>query len=129
MTTTIDRQFVDTDNEAGPASPGDLDLRALVTFRRDHEGDAKQRQVMVRVDDAPDVSLMYGDRITVEVPPGSHVLKANNTLFWKRVPFAIEAGEHLEFVLVNRPGRLTLGFLALIGVAPLYLDIEQRSVR
>jgi len=65
----------------------------------------------------------------VQVTAGSHVLRANNTLFWKRVPFTIEPGEHLEFSLINRAGRLTLGFLAVMGVAPLYLDIERRSVR
>lgn len=105
------------------------DMRALVTIARDHAKDAQQRQVIARVDDAPSATLMYGDRITVEVAPGSHVLRANNTLFWKRKPFTIEAGEHLEFVLVNRAGRLTLGLLAVMGVAPLYLDIERRSLQ
>jgi hypothetical protein len=100
-----------------------------VTFRRDAENDAKQRQIIVRIDDAPASTLMFGETVTVELPPGSHVLRANNTLFWKRESFSIEPGEHLEFVLVNRAGRLTLGFLALIGVAPLYLDVMRRSVR
>jgi hypothetical protein len=104
-------------------------LRSFVTFRRDAENDAKQRQIIVRIDDAPASTLMFGETVTVEVPPGSHVLRANNTLFWKRESFSIEPGEHLEFALVNRAGRLTLGFLALIGVAPLYLDVMRRSVR
>lgn len=107
----------------------ELDLRPLVTISREHAQDAQQRQVLVRIDDGGTSTLMFGDRITVEVTPGSHVLRANNTLFWKRVPFTIEPGEHLEFTLINRAGRLTLGFLAVIGVAPLYLDIERRSVR
>lgn len=126
---TIEQQPPDTDKDAGLGAQDDLDIRAFVTFRRDHEADAKQRQVMVSVDGQPATTLMYGDRVTIEVPPGHHLLRANNTLFWKRVPFSIEPGEHLEFVLINRAGRLTLGFLALIGVAPLYLDIERRSVR
>jgi hypothetical protein len=106
-----------------------FDLRALVTISRDHGDDSQQRQVIVRIDGGPSSTLMYGDRVTVEVTPGHHLLRANNTLFWKRVAFAIEPGEHLEFAMINRSGRLTLGLLALIGVAPLYLDIERRSVR
>jgi hypothetical protein len=70
---------------------------------------------------------MFGEAFTLEVPPGQHVLKANNTLFWKRLPFTLEPGEHLEFVAINHPGRLALGFLTLMGVAPLYLKIETRS--
>jgi hypothetical protein len=119
----------DVDTSAGVPSSEDLDLRAFVTLRRDHPNDAQQRQVIVRVDDGPTATLMFGDRLTVEVQPGRHVLRANNTLFWKRASFSIEAGEHIEFVLVNRAGRLMLGLLATIGVAPLYLDIERRSVR
>jgi hypothetical protein len=107
----------------------DLDLRSLVTLAREHAEDSQQRQVLVRMDAGPTSALLFGDRITVEVTPGSHVLRANNTLFWKRVPFTIEPGEHLEFTMINRAGRLTLGFLAVMGVAPLYLEIERRSVR
>jgi hypothetical protein len=105
------------------------DLRALVTVSREHAADAQQRQVLVRIDENPSSTLLYGDRITVEVTPGAHLFRANNTLFWKRVPFTIEAGEHLEFIVVNRAGRLSLGFLAVMGVAPMYLDIERRSVQ
>lgn len=107
----------------------DRELTCWVTVAREHQADAQQRQVLVHIDDGPRSTLLYGDRITVEVTPGAHVLRANNTLFWKRVPFTIEAGEHLEFTVVNRTGRLTLGFLAVMGVAPLYLDIERRGVR
>lgn len=111
-----------------PASD-DGDLRAFVTFSRDHPEDAQQRQVSARVDDSPSSTLMFGDRVTIEVTPGQHTVRANNTLFWKRATFSIEPGEHLEFVLINRPGRMTLGLLAVLGVAPLYLDIVRRSVR
>lgn len=107
----------------------DLDLRAIVTISRDHASDAQQRQVLVRIDSGPTSTLMYGERVTVEVTPGHHLLRANNTLFWKRVSFTIEAGEHIEFTMINRAGRFTLGLLALVGAAPLYLDIERRSVR
>jgi hypothetical protein len=108
--------------------PETNDLRTFVTISRQHDDDVRQRQVIVRIDGGPTATLMFGQTVTFEVKPGLHVLRANNTLFWKKVRFAVEPGEHLEFVLVNRAGRLTIGFLALMGVAPLYLTIERRSL-
>jgi hypothetical protein len=46
-------------------------------------------------------------------------------LIWKRVPFTAAPGEHVRFGVANRASRLTLGFLSLMGVAPLYLTIER----
>jgi hypothetical protein len=100
---------------------------ARVTLARRDARDSQQRQVEVRLDDGAATTLLYGDTTTIEVKPGRHVLKANNTLVWKRMPFVIGHGEHIEFQLINRPGRLTLGFLALLGVAPLFLTIERRD--
>ena len=99
-----------------------------MTVSRKDESDARMRQVVVTVDGHPPRTLMFGDSFTLEVEPGVHLLKANNTLFWKRVSFALEPGEHLEFVAINQPGRMALGFLTLMGVAPLYLKLEKRSV-
>ncbi|HVW04818.1 MAG TPA: hypothetical protein VHB78_07395 [Vicinamibacterales bacterium] len=110
------------------AEPETNDLRTFVTISRQHDEDVRQRQVVVRIDGGPTATLMFGQTVTFEVKPGMHVLRANNTLFWKKVSFAVEPGEHLEFVLINRAGRLTIGFLALMGVAPLYLTIERRSL-
>jgi hypothetical protein len=127
--TVIDRHTTGASPDRTSEDESRLDLRAFVTISRDHADDAQQRQVLARLDDGAATTLMFGDRITIEVTPGRHTLRANNTLFWKRQAFTIEAGEHLEFVLINRAGRMTLGFLAVMGVAPLYLDIERRSVR
>lgn len=114
---------------AGNPVEADDDLRTRVTIRRDSPADAQQRQVLIRLDDGPTSTLLYGDRVTIDVLPGQHLLRVNNTLFWKRERFSIEPGEHLEFVIINRAGRMTLGLLALMGVAPLYLEIERRAVR
>lgn len=107
--------------------PSPADLRTFVTISRQHAQDVRQRQILVRVDDGPTATLMFGERVTLEVGPGAHVLRVNNTLFWKRVPFTLEAGEHLEYAVVNRAGRFTLSFLAVMGVAPLYLTVERRQ--
>lgn len=98
-----------------------------MTISRADDRDAQQRQVLARIDDGATVTLMWGDRHTVDVNPGRHVLRANNTLIWKSVTFTIESGEHLEFSLINKAGGFTLGFLALLGVAPLFLTIERKG--
>jgi hypothetical protein len=114
---------------ASASAPDHRDDRpAVVTVSRTHRTDAQQRQVLVRFDDGPTDTLMFGDERTREISAGQHVLHANNTLVWKRLAFAVEAGEHADFEIINRPGRLTLGFLALLGVAPLYLSIEKKGV-
>ncbi len=97
-----------------------------VTLSRAHADDARVRQIVARIDDGAPVTLLYGESATIAIAPGPHVLRANNTLVWKRVPFDVEPGGGVEFVLVNRSSRFMLGFLAILGVAPLFLQIEQR---
>ena len=112
------------------AHDGDLDdLQARITVSRDHAADVRQRQIVVRVDNGPKATLLFGQSFTLEVRPGTHRLRAHNTLFWKTITFHVEAGEHLEFVVINRGGAATLAFLALIGAAPLYLTIERRNLQ
>jgi len=115
-----------------PEAPDDVrdleELRTLVTVARRHRRDIGQRQIFFRIDDGPRVTLVFGQSFTLEVRPGTHRLRAHNTLMWKTVIFHVEAGEHLEFQLINRGGPLTFSVAALLGAAPLFLSIERRSV-
>jgi hypothetical protein len=97
---------------------------AQVTVARTSSHDVGQRQVIVSIGGARK-TLLFGERATFEIAPGTHALKANNTLVWKTVPFSAEPGEHVQFEITNRATRFTLGFLSLIGVAPLYLEIKK----
>jgi hypothetical protein len=97
-----------------------------VTLSRTDATDVGQREIFARIDDGPTRRLQFGDAVTEEVAPGPHRLRANNTLFWKRVDFTLEPGDQIEFVLINRASAWALGFLALLGVAPLSLTIERR---
>jgi hypothetical protein len=104
-----------------------MPVPAKVTVTRTHPDDVRQRQVLARIDDEPQVTLMFGESFTREIAPGTHRLRADNTLFRKKVEFTVRAGEHVEFALVNTAGRLTLGFLATMGVAPLFLRVERKT--
>ncbi len=112
-----------------PEDLGDLEeLRTRVTISRQHPRDIGQRQVFVRLDGGARVALRFGEAVTLEIRPGTHSLRAHNTLFWKTVTFHVEAGEHLEFVIINRGGPITFGIAAILGAAPVFLSIERRSI-
>jgi hypothetical protein len=100
---------------------------ARVTISRTEKEDVGQRQVIVSIDDGAATKLEFGQTVTIDVPPGSHQLKANNTLVWKKIAFDAPAGSHVEFSVANRSSRFTLGFLALMGVAPLRMTVERKK--
>ncbi len=125
------RAFLDSDDRVRTTddSSDELeDLRALVTLSRTHPSDAKQRQVIVRIDEGPKKKLYFGESFTIEVTPGEHRLHAHNTLFARKLKFAVEPGEHLEFVIVNKANVLTWTMAGVLGSAPMWLKIYRRSV-
>jgi hypothetical protein len=63
------------------------------------------------------------------VSPGRHRLRVDNTLFWKTIEFAIEPGEHLECLVINRARWWTAGMAGLLGSAPLFLTVRLNSLR
>ena len=99
---------------------------AQLTISRTHPDDVRQRQVYVTLDGESIATMLHGQTVEREIDPGAHTVRFNNTLVWKTVHFEAGPGERVEFVYANRPGRWTLGFLSLIGVAPLFLTVEKR---
>jgi hypothetical protein len=87
--------------------------------------DVGQRQVYVVLDDEPIATLMFEQLVTRDITPGPHRLRLNNTLVWKTIDFEATSGETVEFHFANRAGRFVLPFLAVMGVAPLYLTVER----
>ena len=78
---------------------------ARISVYRTHDEDIGQRQVIVRVDDAPPATLMFGESYTKELPPGAHQIKLHNTLVRKKIDFTAAPGEHVEFDVINKPGQ------------------------
>ena len=87
--------------------------------------DVGQRQVYVILDGERIATLMFGQQIARDIPPGRHQLRLNNTLVKKTVEFDAGPGETIEFRFANRAGRFALPFLTVMGVAPLYLTVER----
>jgi hypothetical protein len=100
---------------------------ATVTVARKDDNDVRDRQVIVSIDGEPLATLLYGQHVTKDVPPGPHRLKAHNTLFWKNIDLDLQPGEHARFVVINRAGTGTFSLLGMLGVGPLYLTFERQQ--
>ena len=124
IATTGRRSAVDTSEGFADACG---DLRSFVTVSRTHPSDIQERHVFVKLDTTR-LKLSYGDDVTVELTPGAHHLRAHNTLVWKNVRFALEPGEHLEFLIINSGRWWTWGIAGVLGSAPLFLTVEKRSL-
>jgi hypothetical protein len=101
------------------------DRPARITITRKDPADVKDRQVLVSLDGQSFGTLMYGEDVSREVPPGPHRLRAHNTLFWKTLDLDLAPGEHARFRAVNRAGVGTYSLLGLLGVGPLFLTFER----
>jgi hypothetical protein len=109
------------------SAPAVDELRTFVTISREHPSDVGERQVVARLDGGQSCTLVFGESRTIEVQPGAHHLRVHNTLFWKNVRFAVEPGEHIEFVVINQSRWWTWGVAGVLGSAPLFLHVELRS--
>jgi hypothetical protein len=101
---------------------------ARVTVRRQSNEDTGLRQIYVSLDHERLAVLEQGQEVSREVAPGRHHLRVHNTLFWKRVDFTLDAGEHASFVVINRAGFGTYSIVAyLLGTNVMYLTLERET--
>lgn len=103
----------------------DAPATARLTIHRTASWDEQSRQILCSVDGTYIGQLLYGQTLTREIPAGTHVLKANNTLVWKSAPFEAAAGQHVQFTVWNEPmgGWLMKILFIFIGAAALRLGV------
>ena len=78
---------------------------ATLTIKRQSKEDVGYREVIVQLNGEHLAILNHGDVITREIPPGTHRIKAHNTLFSKTLDFTVNVGEHASFIAENQIGR------------------------
>jgi hypothetical protein len=100
-------------------------LSATLVVSRTLDGDVGQRQVYLDLDGRRVATLLDRQTFTVEIPAGSHQLSLDNTLHKKKFNFSAAPGERVEYRFANTSGRFGLPFLAVMGVAPLFLKVEK----
>jgi len=88
------------DDLTGRAEDRDF-FPATVTVTRTSEADFKSRQLIVWIDGARVATLMWGDSVTMELPPGRHSVRVSNTLVWKTIDFDLQTGEQVFFEAIN----------------------------
>ena len=109
----------------GPAgeTPG-TSRPTQLTIHRTSDQDCRDRQVLFSLDGHKIGQLLYGQTLTQDIEPGTHRLRANNTLVWKTVEFLAPAGAHVHFTCINYAPAGTIYMLSLFGVAPLLVALK-----
>jgi hypothetical protein len=113
-------------------SIGDLpDLQdvfpATVTVTRTSQSDFKSRQLNVWIDGERVATLLWGESITTELPPGPHRVRVSNTLVWKTIEFELKPGEQAFYEAINRTGPGTFLMLVVLGAGPLYVTLRRMN--
>ena len=97
---------------------------ARVTIFRNSPDDTQTRQIIVYLDGENKGELMYSDSMTLNVAPGAHVLRVDNT--WNRNELAIEVqpGDDLQFLTKSSAGKFVWFLLGFFGAGPMHVSIE-----
>lgn len=96
-----------------------------VTVTRTSDDDCQTRQLVVSIDGKTRATLLWGDTVRCDLPPGPHRLRVHNTLVWKTMDFVLTPGEQVFFEAVNRACNSTYLVVALLGVGPLYVRLRR----
>ena len=94
---------------------------------RDSPDDAKQRQVILKLDGKWIGDLLYGKSLTRTIEAGEHILRFDNTWNKQTVQFLAAPGEEVKFRVVNRVGRFTWFLVAALGAGPMYVSAEREK--
>lgn len=88
------------------------------------EGDYMARAIKLALDGSDLKPLKSGTSTLVEVEPGHHRLRIDNTFHAKTIEFDVRAGEQAHYRIWNKRG-LGSWLVEIIGAGPMYLAIEQ----
>jgi hypothetical protein len=105
---------------------GDV-VSGKITVIRNSPADVKSRQLVASIDGEKIATLMWGESVARELPPGPHRLRVHNTLVWKTIDFTLSPGEQVQFEAINRTGKLTYFLLSALGTGPLYVTLRRVS--
>lgn len=102
------------------SSPGP----ARVTIFRNSPDDTQTRQIKIYLDRQNQGELMYGDSMTLDVAPGAHVLRVDNTWNRQELPIEVQSGDDLQFLTKSSAGKFVWFLLGFLGAGPMHVSIE-----
>jgi hypothetical protein len=82
------------------------------------------RGIKLRLDGQDLTLLKSGKAVVVEVLPGHHSLRIDNTFYPKTVEFDVRAGEQVHYRIWNKRG-FGSWMVEVLGAGPMYLHIER----
>ena len=94
-----------------------------ITIHRTSSLDEQTRQIICALDGKRFGQVLYGETLTCEIAPGSHVLRVHNTLVWKTLTFDVEPGGLVHFTVWNKALVGYFAMLAFLGACPLGLGV------
>ena len=98
---------------------------ATITITRNDPDDVQDRWIRIYIDDTPEEILRYGEVLTREVTPGSHRIKAHNTLSSHTLEVDARSGEQIRIRCHNTIARGGILMLLTTGFAFIKVKLEQ----
>jgi hypothetical protein len=106
-----------------PGEPEEFPPTRLTIHRTSNE-DCGDRQVIFSLDGTRIAELLFGQTATLDIAPGPHRLRANNTLVWQTAEFIAPAGSHVHFTCINWAPSWLYFMVGILGVAPLFVTLK-----
>lgn len=92
-----------------------------IVVTRSSPGDFQDRQIYLWIDEEPLGKIRYGQAITRAIEPGTHKVRAFNTLFTREITVEAAPGEQVR--LKCGTGMPTAGWLMMIFLHVTYLRV------
>ncbi|MFN8061852.1 MAG: hypothetical protein U0Q12_22020 [Vicinamibacterales bacterium] len=116
--------------EASPPPQDEAPVAAArLVVLRNAQQDVGQREVYVYLDGEKIGMLTFGRKVTRDIVPGPHKLRAYNTLVSETVTFEALPGATITFVTGNRSAGCLLGWLMVIGAGPMGVFLVRHEAR
>lgn len=100
------------------------DGKALLRVTHQDEGDYMARGIKLALNGHDLGAVKSGKTITLEVEPGNHSLRVDNTFHAKTVDFEAKPDEQVHYRIWNKRG-FGSWMVDMLGAGPMYLAIEK----
>jgi hypothetical protein len=100
--------------------------KAQLRVTHKDEGNHFARGINLRLDSQDLTLLKSGKAIVVEVEPGRHRLRIDNTFQPKTVEFDVKVGEQVHYKIWNKRG-FGSWMVEMFGAGPVYLQVEEAA--
>lgn len=95
-----------------------------LTVFRNSPDDTQTRQIKIYLDGRNQGELMFGDSMTLDVAPGAHVVRVDNTWNHRDLTIEVGPGDDLHFLTKSSAGKFVWFLLGFFGAGPMRVSIE-----